>query len=109
MDVIHGSLLTIGELLNHTGDFLKEKFNDVCQTVLKYKDHKQNLVRKAVIALLPRLAEFAPEVFVNFYLNECIVFLLSALSKNIERPTAFIALGQIATVHSAGYRTAYLL
>jgi FKBP12-rapamycin complex-associated protein len=37
---------------------------DVCKTILKYRDHKERMIRRTrVINLLPRLAAFAPEEF----------------------------------------------
>ena len=41
---IHGSLLTIGELLVNSGDFMLARFKEVCDTVLKYTDHRDRLV-----------------------------------------------------------------
>lgn len=43
---IHGSLITLGELLRNTGDFMLSKFKEVCETILKYRDHKDKLVKK---------------------------------------------------------------
>ena len=30
---IHGSLLTIGEMLQHTGSFLLPRYNDICKMI----------------------------------------------------------------------------
>jgi hypothetical protein len=53
----------IGELLLNTGDFmsLNSRYKDVCDTILKFRDHKERIIRRTVINLLPRLAAFAPE------------------------------------------------
>ncbi|EAL66546.1 protein kinase, Atypical group [Dictyostelium discoideum AX4] len=93
---IHGSLITVSELLRNTGDFMLSKFKDICETVLKYKDHRDKLVKKTVLALFPRLAVFCSRDFVLNYFNACMNHLLAALRNQNERPTAFIALGEIA-------------
>ncbi|KAF2071336.1 hypothetical protein CYY_007349 [Polysphondylium violaceum] len=95
-EAIHGSLITLGELLRNTGDFMNNKFKDVCDTVLKYKDHRDKLVKKTVLALLPRLAIFDPKNFVMHHFNTCMNHLLAALRNQNERSTAFISLGEIS-------------
>ncbi|NEJ84183.1 hypothetical protein GR268_47995 [Rhizobium leguminosarum] len=47
----------------NTGNFMSmnSRFKDVCDTILKYRDHKERIIRRTVINLLPRLAAFAPE------------------------------------------------
>ncbi|KYQ91695.1 protein kinase [Tieghemostelium lacteum] len=95
-EAIHGSLIALGELLRNTGDFMVTKFKDVCDTILKYKDHRDKLVKKTVIVLLPRLAVFIPKDFVMNYFNTCMQHLLTALRNQNERSTSFIAMGEIA-------------
>ncbi|EFA77745.1 protein kinase [Heterostelium album PN500] len=95
-EAIHGSLITLGELLRNTGDFMYNRFKDVCDTILRYKEHRDKLVKKTVITLLPRLAIFCPKDFVHHHLNTCMAHLLGALRNQNERSTAFIALGEIA-------------
>jgi FKBP12-rapamycin complex-associated protein len=91
-------------LLN-TGNFMSmnSRFKDVCDTILKYRDHKERIIRRTVINLLPRLAAFAPEEFAAKYLDVCMQALLGVLKKDgrgEERASAFLVLGQIA--HSVG-------
>ncbi|GAM16986.1 hypothetical protein SAMD00019534_001610 [Acytostelium subglobosum LB1] len=95
-EAIHGSLITLGELLRNTGDFMNNKFKDVCDTILRYKDHRDKLVKKTVITLLPRLAIFSPKDFAHHHLNTCMAHLLAALKNQNERSSSFIALGEIA-------------
>lgn len=45
------------------GEFLLARYREVVETVLRFKDSKEKLIRRAVISLLPRLAAFAPERF----------------------------------------------
>ncbi|KAL6045690.1 Serine/threonine-protein kinase TOR, partial [Balamuthia mandrillaris] len=99
---IHGSLITIGELLDNTGQqFINTRFKEVCDTILSYKDYKndRNLVKRTVVMLLPRLAKFNPQEFVPAYLETCMTYLLGSLKKEKgegDRAAVFLAIGQIA-------------
>ncbi len=62
-DWIHGSILVLGEMMLLTGDFMHQHFKNVCEAVLKFRSHKEKEVRKAVITLIPILAEFSPPLF----------------------------------------------
>ena len=92
----HGALLALGELLSNSGDFMVLKFSEACDLVLKYKDSRNKLVRRTVIALLPRLAHFQPESFISSYLDKVLSHLIASLKASTERPTAFMALGSVA-------------
>lgn len=52
-DSIHGSLLALGELLQHTGEFLLARYKEVVEAVFKYKDSKEKLIRRWVGAGWP--------------------------------------------------------
>jgi hypothetical protein len=54
-------VLALGELLRNTGEFMNSRFKEVCDTILRYRDHKEKIIKRTVIILLPRLASFAPE------------------------------------------------
>ena len=86
---------------------------ECCEVCLKFaKETKNPQVRKAVIGLFPRFAgkifylhqlihtAFSPKDFVNNYLNISVAFLLGILKKpgDIDRPKAFVALGEVAMV-----------
>eukprot|EP00882_Tetradesmus_deserticola_P018605 GHRQ01019983.1.p1 GENE.GHRQ01019983.1~~GHRQ01019983.1.p1 ORF type:complete len:439 (+),score=205.09 GHRQ01019983.1:451-1767(+) len=94
---IHGGLLALGELLMHTGEFLLARYREVVETVLRFKDSKEKLIRRAVIRLLPRLAAFAPERFAQDYLHKCIAHLLAVLKHANERGSSFAALADMAS------------
>lgn len=98
-ECIHGSLLVVGELLQHTGRFMVPRFREVCDTVLLYKDAKDPLVARAVTALLPRLAAFCPDAFVQHYLDVAVAHLtkkIATYSARAERCLAFLAVGKLA-------------
>eukprot|EP00887_Chlorella_sp_A99_P006163 scaffold3.g6163.t1 len=97
LETVHGSLLALGELLRHTGEFMLARCREVCETVLKFRESKEKLVRRAVITLLPRLAAFAPERFVKAYLQQATEHLLSVLAVPAERGAGFTALAEMAS------------
>ncbi|KAK9863722.1 hypothetical protein WJX84_006709 [Apatococcus fuscideae] len=97
LPVAHGSLLALGELLQHTGEFMLARYREVVDTVLAFRESKERLIRRAVITLIPRLASFAPERFAVAYLRPCTDFLLSVLRNPGERGVGFTAIGDMAT------------
>uniref|UniRef100_A0A7S2SE74 Serine/threonine-protein kinase TOR n=2 Tax=Mucochytrium quahogii TaxID=96639 RepID=A0A7S2SE74_9STRA len=93
---IHGALLTLGELLRGGNCFMIPRFTECCDTIFKYKDYKNDLIRRTVLSLLPELAQFSPDAFVRRYLDVCIECLFEAVKRPTERDTAFRALGRLA-------------
>ncbi|TDL23875.1 atypical/PIKK/FRAP protein kinase [Rickenella mellea] len=96
-DTIHGSLLTYRELLLHAGMFMKETFTDAAETILRFKLHRDPLVHKTVIALIPTLAHYDTQTFSEHFMHKAMAHLLEQLSKPAERSFAFIAIGHVAT------------
>lgn len=97
METVHGSLLALGELLRHTGEFMLARYREVCATVLRFRDSKEKLIRRAVITLLPRLAAFAPERFVRSYLKQSTEHLVTVLANPSERGAGFVAVAEMAS------------
>eukprot|EP00854_Cymbomonas_tetramitiformis_P013611 gene13611-16092_t len=87
---IHGSLLAIGELLRHTGEFMLARYKEVAETVLRFRDHRERLIRRSVTSILPRIAAFAPERFALSYLQICMQHLLGVLKSSSERGGGFM-------------------
>jgi FKBP12-rapamycin complex-associated protein len=60
--------------------------------VLKFKDHKDPLVRKTTISLVPVLAGFNPQAFNLSHLQPCASFMLTVMKKEkgTERSAAFL-------------------
>lgn len=85
---------------------MRERFQEVCQTVLRFKSHPNRLVRRTVITLLPRLASCYPDQFVQNYLPLCMEYLLETLKKLTDANLinygshALIAMGDIALVRA---------
>lgn len=96
---IHGSLLMTKELLQYPGDmigFLQTRYNSIFEVVFKNKDHRDSLVRRSVISLMPLLATFNAESFASLHLSNCMVYLLGQLKKDKERSAAFLAIGEVS-------------
>lgn len=95
-DSIHGSLLVYRELLANAGMFMQSQYSDVCETVLKYKDHKDPLIRHTVVYILPDLAKYNPVEFTKRYLVDSMTHLVGQLKKEKDRAPVFLSIGKIA-------------
>ncbi|KZF22892.1 phosphatidylinositol 3-kinase tor2 [Xylona heveae TC161] len=96
-EAIHGSLLTIKELFLRGGMFMHDHYRDACEIILRYKDHREPLVRRQIVVLIPILAAYAPMDFVTNYLHKVMVYLQGQLKREKDRNAAFIAIGKIAS------------
>ncbi|KAF9647181.1 atypical/PIKK/FRAP protein kinase [Thelephora ganbajun] len=96
-EIIHGSLITYRELLLHGGMFMKEDFLDSAEQILSFRQHRDSLVKKMVITLIPTLAVYDTQTFSEHYLHKAMGHLLTQLEKPNERSFAFIAIGHTAT------------
>ncbi|PWZ19658.1 hypothetical protein Zm00014a_018155 [Zea mays] len=93
---IHGSLLAVGELLRNTGEFMMSRYREVADIVLDYLKHRDQLVRRSITSLLPRIAHFLRDRFVTNYLKICMDHILFVLRTPDERASGFVALGEMA-------------
>ena len=93
---IHGSLLALGELLRHTGEFMLSRYKEVAETVLKFYRSRRLIVRRSVIDLIPKLAAFSPRRFADSYLPLACGVLLTSIRAQGERDAGFLALGDLA-------------
>jgi FKBP12-rapamycin complex-associated protein len=96
LEAIHGSLLVYKELLSNVGTFMQTRYTDVCETVLKFKDHKDPLVRRTVIEILPDLARYNPSEFTKRYLVDSMSHLIGQLKKEKDKSIIFASIGKIA-------------
>jgi FKBP12-rapamycin complex-associated protein len=48
----HASLLIVGDLMEHIGDFMLPRYNEVCGHVLALRDHPKALLRLEVVRLI---------------------------------------------------------
>ncbi|KAI6164648.1 phosphatidylinositol 3-kinase [Pisolithus thermaeus] len=84
-EVIHGSLLMYRELLLRGDTFMREAFLDTAEQILRFKSHRDNLVHKTVITLIPTLAAYETQIFTEHYLHKSMGHLLTQLEKPNER------------------------
>jgi len=95
-DTVHGSLLALTEFIANKSDIIRDKFKETIDLVSKLKESKDKTVKRTAIATFARLAEFAPEIFVNNYLNTTFAFLLELTKKEgPDRGIGFLAIGDI--------------
>ena len=99
-DTMHGSLLTVKELLLKGGMFMREHYRETCELTLRLKDHRDPRLRALVVNVVPVLAAYAPDTFSTLYLYKFMTFLQGQLKKDKERNPAFTAIGKIA--HAVG-------
>ncbi|KAF2086756.1 FAT-domain-containing protein [Saccharata proteae CBS 121410] len=108
VESIHGSLLTLRELLKRSAMFMQGgRYKDACDNVLKERDNREILIRQEVIATIPQLASYSPNEFSKNYLHVCMLHLQGLLKdESKDRSAAFFVVGKIASAvgsHFAKY------
>jgi FKBP12-rapamycin complex-associated protein len=93
---IHGSLLILSQLLLKPQEYLLQKYRETFDTIFKLRDHKDALVRKLVILLLPSLAKVDPNTFKTEYLEAVMIHLLPQLKKDKEKSFTYTTIGKVA-------------
>jgi FKBP12-rapamycin complex-associated protein len=75
-----------------------QHYEEVCELVLFYREHKDRLIRRVVIELIPVLAHFDPDHFLRNTLNQALKHILSVLKTGHmeEKAAGFLALGETA-------------
>lgn len=86
-EAIHGSLLGYKELFLEGKMFMHERYTEVCDQILSFKDHRDPLVRRAVVELIPTLASYNHADFAAHYLHKTMLYLLGQLKNNRDRTT----------------------
>lgn len=94
---IHGSLLTMKELLSRGCMFMNDHYKEACEVALRFKEHKEPRIRTQIVILAPILAGYAPSEFAATYLHKFMIYLQGQLKKDKERNAAFIAIGEVAS------------
>ncbi|KAJ2896944.1 phosphatidylinositol 3-kinase-like protein [Zalerion maritima] len=93
---VHGSLLVLKELLEQGGMYMHAHYQEACDIVFRFKDHRDPVIKKTIVQLIPDLANYAPAEFARTYLHKFMVYLSGMLKKDKERNDAFLAIGNIA-------------
>lgn len=64
--------------------FMHDNFPDTAEMILRFKTHRDPLVRKTVISMIPALAAYDTQTFTEHFLHKGMAHLLQQL----EKPTA---------------------
>ncbi|KAF1987263.1 phosphatidylinositol 3-kinase tor2 [Aulographum hederae CBS 113979] len=99
VEAIHGSLLTLKELLQKGHMFMDgQRYKESCEMVLKYKDSREMLIKREVLNILPILALYSPADFSGTYLHTVMLHLngLFKSRKQEDRSAAFVCAGKVA-------------
>jgi FKBP12-rapamycin complex-associated protein len=90
---------------------MDSKYESTSEMIFKMREHKDTLIRRAVVELASTLAVYNPEIFVGAYLNNYMVHLIGQLRKDKDRAAVFVAIGKVAIAvgsHIAMYLDAVL-
>jgi hypothetical protein len=64
---------------------MKENYLDIAEQILRYKSHRDPLIRKMVITMIPSLAAYDTQTFTEHFLHKAMGHLLTQLEKLAER------------------------
>ena len=96
IESVHGSLLVLKELLENGGMYMQDHYQQACDIVFRHKDHRDAIIRRTVVLLVPDLASYSPSDFAHNWLHKFMVYLSGMLKKDKERNDAFLAIGNVA-------------
>ena len=106
VEVIHGSLLVVGELLQlpHVLELsMPQSFNlsNITSIVMQYCYHREALVRQTVITLLPIVARIDHRAFRAEFAADAVAYLINTLTKgSSDAAVTFLSLSSL--LHIAG-------
>lgn len=64
---------------------MRDSFIDTAELVLRFKEHKDSLIRRTVITMIPTLAVYDTQIFSEHFLHKAMGHLLPQLKKPSER------------------------
>ncbi|KAI8799565.1 hypothetical protein BJ742DRAFT_749830 [Cladochytrium replicatum] len=103
-ETIHGSLLAAQVLLIRPDKYVLARIKDIAPAVLKYKEHRDILIRRAVFVIIPLLARSSPDFFSSNYLTITVKYLLTHVANETDRTegkllykSSFLALGYLSS------------
>eukprot|EP00831_Metopus_contortus_P084827 TRINITY_DN9725_c0_g1_i2.p1 TRINITY_DN9725_c0_g1~~TRINITY_DN9725_c0_g1_i2.p1 ORF type:complete len:966 (-),score=161.96 TRINITY_DN9725_c0_g1_i2:100-2997(-) len=98
---LQASLLVVEALLTHSqADFNSTQYTEICNYVFKLKDHKNILIKKTLVILVPILAAYSTSTFIIKYLQIAMTFILDFITKKAvkEKGAGFVALGRLCKI-----------
>ncbi|EJD37448.1 hypothetical protein AURDEDRAFT_173523 [Auricularia subglabra TFB-10046 SS5] len=101
-DIVHGSLLMHAALLLHAKMFMRDSIVETASAIVRFAHHKHHspLVLHTALALVPVLAEYDTQTFVEHYVAPSMDQLVAHLAVPADRDVAFSAIGRLA--HAVG-------
>lgn len=75
---------------------LSDNFTYICDLVMKQKSSRNPNINHILLILIPRLAAFKPDYFIENHLTETINHLLNGFKSGRERSIFFISIGLLA-------------
>lgn len=64
---------------------MKENFLETADKILRFKSHRDPVVRKMVIVMIPSLAAYDTQTFTEHFLHKAMAHLLTQLEKQSDR------------------------
>ncbi|PVU88739.1 hypothetical protein BB559_005414, partial [Furculomyces boomerangus] len=99
---LHGSLLVCKQLVSHSGMFMENHFNHVVEIILRLREHREFLIRKEVMTLLPMLANYNPSEITKAKgkdkspMQRLMNYLINQTKRERDQLVAFVAIGKMA-------------
>lgn len=87
VEAVHGSLLTVQELLQHSKTFMRSRFHRACDLVFRLHKHRDPLIRRTITSLVPVLANYDPTYFAEVHLGNVIGIFTDQLRREKDRST----------------------
>ena len=78
---------------------MTDNFLDCADNILRLRTHKDLLVRKSVIDLIPTLAAYDSQSFSEYYMHKTMAYLMEQLERPIERRYGKIYHSEPSTAH----------
>lgn len=84
-EAIHGSLLAVQQLLQHSKTFMRNRFQRACELVFRLHKHRDPLIRRTITNLVPVLARYDPHYFAEEHLRAVMGILTEQLRREKDR------------------------
>lgn len=69
---------------------MKDYYLETAEMILRHRNHRDPLIRKTVVALIPVLADYDSQNFVAHFLHRSMGHLLEQLTKPSERSSGIL-------------------
>jgi serine/threonine-protein kinase mTOR len=95
-ELVHGSLLALTEAVRYPDDILAANHAGISDAVLRLREHRNTLVQRSVISLLPALAAYNADSFGGANrLDLALQHIIGVVRRERERGASLVILGQL--------------